>query len=69
MKAVVSDPDTYWRHLAIEACFSKGLHAWLAGRNWLLHAAKGGVASLACLPPGQLADEVNSFLKLRTTKM
>ncbi|KAL2128746.1 hypothetical protein VTI74DRAFT_8703 [Chaetomium olivicolor] len=63
MKTIHSDPDSNWRYLIIEACFSKGLHNWLAKRLWLLHGTKGKMADLASLPAEVTEGEEDSFLK------
>lgn len=62
MKAVVSDPDVGWHYLIIEACFSRGLHAWLARRFWLLPGTRGELASLARFPSERIRREVDDFL-------
>ncbi|KAK2764992.1 hypothetical protein FQN54_008691 [Arachnomyces sp. PD_36] len=33
---VLSAPDVDWRNLMYQAAGSKGLHKWMAGKNWLL---------------------------------
>ncbi|SPQ25402.1 10de04a2-fcb5-4ae7-99f3-c83f92eb1240 [Thermothielavioides terrestris] len=62
MKSVLSDPDADWRYLVVEACFSKGMHAWLVHRDWLLHGTKGELADSVNITPDKMAREVDSFL-------
>jgi hypothetical protein len=62
MKIVVSDPDVGWRYLIIEACFSRGLHAWLTNRSWLMPGTRGDLARLDEFPPEKIMFEVEEFL-------
>lgn len=62
MKHVHSDPDVSWQYLIIEACFTEGLAAWLANRNWLLGGTKGDMAGLADVPREVIVDEAERFL-------
>jgi hypothetical protein len=62
MKVVVSDPDVSWRYLIIEACFSRGLHAWLANRSWLMPGTRGELASLDEFPSEKIMFEVEEFV-------
>ncbi|KAK4041596.1 hypothetical protein C8A01DRAFT_14662 [Parachaetomium inaequale] len=67
MKHVLSDLDVNWQYLIIEACFSKGLQAWLADRGWLLLGTKGHMASLADFPPEKIMHEAEEFLREKGT--
>jgi hypothetical protein len=62
MKVVISDRNASWSYLIIEACFSKGLHAWLANRSWLLHGTEGGVANLVDMPRERITREIDEVV-------
>jgi hypothetical protein len=63
MKAVISDRNTNWSYLIIEACFSKGLHSWLANRSWLLHGTEGQVANLVDMPREWITREMEEVVE------
>lgn len=63
MKKVISNPDANWSYLVIEACFSKGLHAWLANRTWLLHGTEGKVANLVDMPSETIMHEMEEVVE------
>lgn len=64
MQLVLSEQDANWRYLIIEACFSRGLHAWLARRDWLLHGTRGAMSALPNTSLGELVrDEAEKFLE------
>lgn len=59
MKRLVTDPDADWTRVIIMACFSKGLHKWLAQRPWLVQETKRQIG----LPSSKGIDkEVDEFL-------
>jgi hypothetical protein len=63
MKDVISDPDASWSYLIIEACFSKGLHGWLANRSWLLHGTQGDKAGLVDMPTEMIMREIEEVVE------
>jgi hypothetical protein len=63
MKDVISHPDASWGYLIIEACFSKGLHAWLANRSWLLHGTQGEKAGLVDMPTEMMMREIDEVVE------
>jgi hypothetical protein len=62
MVTVLANLDVDWQYLVIEACFSKGLHAWMANRGWLLHGTK--LRSDADVTTEKLVHELEEFLKI-----
>lgn len=67
MKEVISDPDASWSYLIIEACFSKGLHAWLANRSWLLHGTEREMASLVDMSSEKVMHELEEVVETEGT--
>ncbi|KAJ4287835.1 hypothetical protein N0V88_007545 [Collariella sp. IMI 366227] len=68
MKTVHSKPDASWRYLVIEACFSKGLHDWLAQRSWLLHGTKADLAAFINPSQEMIKEELDGLMKTTGTK-
>ncbi|KAK7958502.1 hypothetical protein PG988_013350 [Apiospora saccharicola] len=65
MKILVSDPDADWNCVIIMACFSKGLHRWLAQRSWLVQETKRQIG----FPSNKDIDmEVDEFLSAKANK-
>ncbi|KAI9861204.1 MAG: hypothetical protein M1813_005377 [Trichoglossum hirsutum] len=59
ISSVLSTPDVDWRHLVFEAASSKGLHKWMAQRDWLLHGSRNGLQDLSSIA---LPEQVMGFL-------
>ncbi|KAK4150081.1 hypothetical protein C8A00DRAFT_46435 [Chaetomidium leptoderma] len=70
MKDVLSDIDANWRYLIIEACFGRGLHAWLANRSWLVDGTEGVIADFLVDFPSEkeLVRQVEEFLEADDTE-
>ena len=63
MNDVISHPDASWSYLIIEACFRKGLHAWLANRSWLLHGTQREKAGLVDMPTERIMQEMDEVVE------
>lgn len=61
--SVLSDANVDWRRLLFESVSSKGMHRWMADRQWLLPGLKGAPLDLnSSSLPTVIADELEVFL-------
>jgi len=63
MASVLSNASADWRDLFFQAACSKGLHSWMAKRDWLIPGTKEGWEGLIPLER-TLRNEASSFLSV-----
>jgi hypothetical protein len=59
----LSDINMDWRRLLFESVSSKGMHRWMADRQWLLPGMENALVELNSSPlPAIISNELEAFL-------